>query len=48
MVNLARDAGGDAEQLVAEMNDANECLPLAVSALDEVVRRAGYGTREWR
>lgn len=45
MVNLARDAAADAEQLVAEMNDlANACLPLAVRALDEVVRRVGYSS----
>ena len=45
MVNLARGEGADAEQLVAEMNDlANACLPLAVRALDEVVRRVGYGS----
>ena len=45
LLNLAREnAGPEAEQLVAEMNDlANACLPLAARALEQVVRGVGYG-----
>ena len=45
LLTVARDGGGDAERLVSEMNDlANACMPIAARALDEVVRRVGYGT----
>jgi hypothetical protein len=39
------DADAEADELIAEMNDlANACLPLAASALDEVVRGAARST----
>lgn len=45
LLTVAREGGGDAERLVTEMNDlANACMPIAAKALDEVVRRVGYGT----
>jgi hypothetical protein len=38
MMNVARD-GAEVEQLMNEMSElADACLPLAVKALDEVVR----------
>lgn len=40
MINAARDAGGDSEALVAEMDElANACMPLAAAALTEVIAR---------
>jgi hypothetical protein len=39
ILSVASQGGSDAEQLVTEMNDiANACVPIAVHALDEVVR----------
>ena len=40
MLNVARDAGGESEALMAEMDElANACMPVAAAALSEVVAR---------